>query len=265
MDQIGDSVDNQPGNEGPHIEVEWEPLVLARAPPTPDPPPSPPRVDGAMEVDETVVAPRFANGEEDGFIEEVGRIRKTTLSITDLRQRNIEDKAAGQRRGDLAVYVDGSRLIVDVAVADATAPSYRRPPPRHPPPPDESQPREEPAPSGVRGTRRRRRRDNDTGGQHDPPCPRLPGQSFAIEHRVRAKMTKFRPLLGAAVDDPKRFVPFVLEASGRLGPEAGAFLEYLQAICSFPILRFRALVCVLSAKHNARMALRWVRFLRHPI
>ncbi len=43
MDQIiGDSVDNQPGNEGPHIEVEWEPLVLARAPPTPDPPPSPP-------------------------------------------------------------------------------------------------------------------------------------------------------------------------------------------------------------------------------
>jgi hypothetical protein len=30
------------------------------------------------------------------------------------------------------------------------------------------------------------------------------------------------------VDDPKRFVPFVLEASGRLGPEAGAFLEYLQ-------------------------------------
>ena len=70
------------------------------------------------------------------------------------------------------------------------------------------------------------------------------------------------------MDDPKRFVPFVLEASGRLGPEAGTFLEYMQSIfCSFPIiLRFlRALVGVLSAKHNARMALRWVRFLRHPI
>jgi hypothetical protein len=71
------------------------------------------------------------------------------------------------------------------------------------------------------------------------------------------------------VDDPKRFVPFVLEASGRLGPEVGTFLEYLlQSIfCSFPmILRFlRALVGVLSAKHNARMALRWVRFLNHPI
>jgi hypothetical protein len=63
-------------------------------------------------------------------------------------------------------------------------------------------------------------------------------------------------LLGAAVDGPKRYVPFVLKASGRLGPEAGTFLEYLQSICSFPILRFRALVGVLSAKHNARMALR---------
>ncbi len=119
------------------------------APPTPDPPPSSPRAEGAMEV-EAVVAPRFANGEDDGFIVEAGRIRKTTLSITDLRQRNIEDKAAGQRRGDLVVYVDGSRLIVDVAVADATAPSYRRPPPRHPPPPDKSQPREEPAPRRLR-------------------------------------------------------------------------------------------------------------------
>ena len=33
------------------------------------------------------------------------------------------------------------------------------------------------------------------------------------------------------------FVPFVREASGPLGPEAGVFLEYLQSICSFPILR----------------------------
>ena len=57
MDQIGDSVDNQPGNEGPHIEVEWEPLVLARAPPMPDPPPSPPRADGAMEVEAVVPPP----------------------------------------------------------------------------------------------------------------------------------------------------------------------------------------------------------------
>ena len=55
-------------------------------------------------------------------------------------------------------------------------------------------------------------------------------------------MTKFYPLLGAAVDNPKRFVPFVLEASGRLGPEAGAFLEYLLfPDITFPRPRVRAL------------------------
>ena len=45
------------------------------------------------------------------------------MTIRDLRQRNAADKAAGQCRGDIGVYIDGSRLIVDVAVADATAPS----------------------------------------------------------------------------------------------------------------------------------------------
>jgi hypothetical protein len=60
-------------------------------------------------------------------------------------------------------------------------------------------------------------------------------------------------------------VPFILEASGRLGDAAGAFLDHLRTFCSFPILRFRALVSVISTQHNARMALRWVRYLRHPI
>ncbi len=92
--------------------------------------------------------------------------------------------------------------------------------------------------------------------------PRLPGQSFAIEHRVHEKKSKFRPFLRAAgVEDTKRFVAFVLGASGRLGPDAVAFLEYLRTLCCFPILRFRAI----SAKHNAQMALRWVRYLRRLI
>jgi hypothetical protein len=137
MFQIGDAIDLRP-HEGPHIEVEWEPLVLAHVSLTPDPPSSPLRADEAMEVE--AVAPRFAHGDEDECIEEAERIRRTTLSFTDLRHRNIDDKAAGQCRGDLGVYLDGSRLIVDVAVADVTAPpSYRRPPPRLPPPPDDSQ------------------------------------------------------------------------------------------------------------------------------
>jgi hypothetical protein len=83
---------------------------------------------------------------------------------------------------------------------------------------------------------------------------------------VYEKKSKFRPFLGAAgVEDAKHFVAFVLEASGRLGPDAGAFLDYLRTLCRFPILRFRALTSVISAKHNAQMALRWVRYLRRPI
>ena len=62
MDQIGDAIDMRP-HEGPHIEVEWEPLVcastcLAHARPTV----ISPRADEAMEVE--AVAPRFANGDQ---------------------------------------------------------------------------------------------------------------------------------------------------------------------------------------------------------
>ena len=93
--------------------------------------------------------------------------------------------------------------------------------------------------------------------------PRLPGQSFAIEHRVQEK---FRLFLCADVDNLRCFVPFVLKASGRLGTAAVAFLERLRTLCHFPILRFRTLVSVIfSVKYNARIALRWVRYLRRPI
>jgi hypothetical protein len=131
------------------------------------------------------------------------------MSIRDLRERNIADKAR-QCRGDLGVYTDGSRLLVDVAVGDATALSYRKPPP----------PADEPAdPQADASTASRRprqhRRHHDDADQQNPAFPRLPGQSFAIEHRVREKKNKFRPFLGADVDNPRRFVPFVLEASRR--------------------------------------------------
>jgi hypothetical protein len=216
-----------------------------------------------MEVEPDTDA-RFAEDSDNvEYIEEMQRPYWSKMSLLDLRQRNITDKAAGQCRGDVGVYTDGSRLLVDVAVADATAPSYLKPPPRPLPPPDEATDPQADTTATRRRPRKRRRRRADE--DQDRPSPRLPGQSFAIEHRVQEKKTKFRPFLGADVDDPKRFVPFVLEASGRLGTAAGAFLEYLRTLCRFPILRFRALVSVISMQHTARMALRWVRYLRHPI
>ena len=122
MDQIGDAIDMRP-HEGPHIEVEWEPLVLAHVSLTPDPPSYPRGLMRRWRSRPSPPALRTAIDEEE-CIEEAGQIRQTTLSITDLRQPNIDDEAAGQRHGDLGVYVGGSRLIVDVAMADASALSY---------------------------------------------------------------------------------------------------------------------------------------------
>ena len=50
-------------------------------------------------------------------------------------------------------------------------------------------------------------------------------QSFAIKHAPRCLLLGEEEVQ-VPVDDPKRFVPFVLENSGRLSPEALAFLEY---------------------------------------
>ena len=114
----------------------------------------------------------------------------------------------------------------------------------------------------------RGRRGKDTEGGKPEPMPRVDAdQQDPVLLRLPEEKNKFRPpILGADVDGPRRFVPFVLEASGRLGTAAGAFLvEYLRNLCHFAILRFRALVSVTSVKYNARMALRWVRYLCHPI
>ena len=65
------------------------------------------------------------------------------------------------------------------------------------------------------------------------------------------------------MNDPKRFVAFVLEASGRLGPEASAFLEYLKKTpCPFPILRFRASspLNIMRRWHSAGCATSGTRF-----
>jgi hypothetical protein len=195
-------------------------------------------------------------------IEDTPRLYCAHTTLADHCARITEDKAAGQCRSDLGVSVD--------SLSDN--PSYQWPPPLCPPP--AATPGEYLGASSTHGTPRRRGRRRQAsrqdipslGGETDlPSCPLspprcLPGQSFAIEHHVHEKKSKFRPFLGAAeVEDAKCFVAIELEASGRLGADAVAFLEYLRR---FPVLRFRALTSVISAKHNAQMALRWLQYLR---
>jgi hypothetical protein len=44
-------------------------------------------------------------------------------------------------------------------------------------------------------------------------------------------------------------------------PKAKAILGHLKTMCPFPIMRFCALVSILSVKYNAKMALRWMMHL----
>ena len=101
---------------------------------------------------------RLAEDSDDiAYIEEMQRPYRSQMSIRDLRERNIADKAARQCRGYIGVHTDGSRLLVDVAVGEATAPSYRKPPP----PSDEPADPQANASTTCRRPRQRRRRRHD--------------------------------------------------------------------------------------------------------
>jgi hypothetical protein len=86
-------------------------------------------------------------------------------------------KAAGQRHGDLGVYVDGSRLIVDVAVQTQPHPPIAdQPHSIHPfrtrsPRPAKRPSPSPPPPSGVHGKRRCRRDISAGAGGQDPSLP----------------------------------------------------------------------------------------------
>ena len=92
-----------------------------------------------MEVEADNTDARLAEDSDDiAYIDEMQRPYRSQMSIRDLRERNIADKASRQCRGDIGVYTDGSRLLV--TVGDANAPSYRKPPP----------PSDEPTINGIR-------------------------------------------------------------------------------------------------------------------
>ena len=121
-DMIGASIrDDTPYN----ISLTIEPLVrlffsipdsLAS---TPDPPDEEKNDPDAMDIAAAMDAA--------DYIEDIPRLyfARTTLAVR--RARGTEDKAAGQCRGDLGVSVDSLTNLLDLAVADATARSYRPP------------------------------------------------------------------------------------------------------------------------------------------
>ena len=137
IDQIGDAIRREDPYDN---EVEREPLVRAHLPPPLDSSPAVPREEN-MEVEaDNTDAYMSRRGQQR---HRVYRSDAVSLLVPDVhpgpapvKATNIADKAARQCRGDIGVYTDGSRLLVDVAVGKATAPSYRKPPPPPDEPPD---------------------------------------------------------------------------------------------------------------------------------
>lgn len=135
------------------------------------------------------------------------------------------------RRADICVTsVTQGRTYFDIAIVDPVAPSYTP----H---------------SAVR----------NAGSGAEPPA------SFASPHaakeRERSKRAQYAPYLGPrAVEDSNAFVPFVVEATGRLGPSAAEQVKVIRLLNQDnPYARFifMSQLGSLIARYNARLALEW--------
>ena len=101
------------------------------------------------------------------------RYYQSRMTLNDLRKRNAADKAADQCRGDVGISVDGliTTTIVDVAVGDATAPSYRQPPPVPSPLRTPLRPRMPQLPLSNRSTRPRKKKKGRQRNQQQVLLP----------------------------------------------------------------------------------------------
>ena len=165
------------------------------------------------------------------------RRRRTTPQPTTERAHTIAawaaDRArqlrAGHFRADLGVYPStGGRIIIDVAVGNPAALSYRTRPADRPP----------------------------HHSSYDPV-----GASYATEHRENAKIYRYRKLSGVDADDPNSFVPFAMDASGRLGARASAFLGRILADspCAGARTELETQLSAAMARYNALASLAWAR------
>ncbi len=98
-------------------------------------------------------------------------------------------------------------------------------------------------------------------GLHDESGTVLQVSSVALQQREAAKRALYRAgPLGRLADDPSCFVPFVVEATGRLGPAANETINSLLRNSKRSWVRsaFVAQLGAIIIRCNALMALRWV-------
>jgi hypothetical protein len=76
-----------------------------------------------------------------------------------------------------------------------------------------------------------------------------------LQSKEAVKKTQHRPSLGNAVDDPERFVPFIVDPLGNIGPLAKQFLISLGSKCNNNLLKsdiMRA-ISITTARNNDLM------------
>jgi hypothetical protein len=152
------------------------------------------------------------------------RIRQ---SVREFRLNGFDERRNGDIRADLGILSVLRRQYIDVVVVNPAAESYRR------------------------------IHDETTDIQREA----LFGQSFAVEHRLEAKKRRYRPLLGDTVDDPNFFVPFIVEATGKLGHHAEQLVHAvaLEAGTSWARSLLINQIGATIARNNAMMAQAWMR------
>jgi hypothetical protein len=148
-------------------------------------------------------------------------------SVREFRLNGQDERRNGDIRADLGILSGLRRQYIDVVVVNPAAESYRR------------------------------IHDETTDIQREASF----GQSFAVEHRVEAKKRRYRAILGDTVDDPNFFVPFIVEATGKLGHHADQLVHAvaMEAGTSWARSLLINQIGATIARNNAMMAQAWMR------
>jgi hypothetical protein len=177
------------------------------------------------------------------------------ISAAERRRRQQADRAAtGLPRADIGRFSAYARQYIDVVVVNPAARSY-----------DGDELEEEAPLAAAAGATIEDFADEDV--QETPflhaTILDFTARSAAVRHRENAKKAKYRDALGGAVDNEGYFVPFIVEATGRLSGASERFVRSLVDVThdSLGLSTFRAQLAALMAIHGAKFALQRSRTL----
>jgi hypothetical protein len=187
-------------------------------------------------------------------------------TIAAFRAERQDERRNGRYRGDVLCSSATRQQVIDVVVTNPTAPSYMlvdfrttaRGIAENQPVVGSSSSEEwidfETDLAGMR-------EDGAVVGQGLFSADGGAGASRAVAMREASKRSMYRGRFGDWADDPANFVPFVVEATGRLGVAADAFTKGIMAQqeCLRGRTKFIRFVGAVIARQNALMAQTWAR------